>query len=72
MSRKLSELSEPMRRVLRCVPLPGDDSIMPIEIAARLDMSHEAVAKLLERALARGFVVRLRPGDYQLALRGTP
>lgn len=56
-----------MRRVLRCVPLSGDESITPIEIAARLDMTQEAVSKLLERALKRGLVVRLRMGDYTLA-----
>ena len=70
MKRGPYRLGVSMRRVLRVVPLPGDDSVSPAEIAARIDMSVEAVSKLLERACRRGLVVRLRVGDYQLALGG--
>jgi DNA-binding MarR family transcriptional regulator len=56
-----------LARVLRVVPFAGDESITPVEIAARLDMDANAVSKLLERGLRKGLLVRLRTGDWQLA-----
>jgi hypothetical protein len=55
-----------MRRVLRVVPHHGDDSVSPIEVAQRLDMSPMAVEQLLARAVRRGLCVRLRKSAYQL------
>lgn len=61
-----------MRRLLRVIPFAGSESITPIEAAARAEMEPNAVAKLLDTAVKRGFVVRLRKGDYWLAPKGAP
>lgn len=62
----MRKLSLPMRRLLRCVPDPGE-STTAHEVAGRLDMTSDAAAQLLARAVRKGLVVRLRPGDYSLA-----
>lgn len=67
------KLSEPMQRVLRCVPDAGSgETVTPVEIAGRLDVRNEVANQLLIRALRRGLVVRLRMGCYQLAPKVTP
>lgn len=73
MTRKQLPLSEPMRLVLLCVPAHGSgDSVSPHEVAGRLGFSQDSTNQLFIRALKKGLLVRLRPGDYQLApKRGT-
>lgn len=58
-----------LRRILRCVPDFGTESVTPWEIACRLDLGRDQVEQALSRAARRGLVVRLRIGDYQLAPR---
>jgi DNA-binding IclR family transcriptional regulator len=58
-------LTQKMQRLLRLVPHQGD-SIRPHDIAQRLGLRLDGVHQMLQRAVKRGLVVRLRAGDYCL------
>lgn len=67
------DLTDTMKRLLRCVPAHNSgDSIAPHEVAGRLGLGQASTHQLFIRALKKGFLVRLRPGAYQLAPKVAP
>jgi hypothetical protein len=74
---ELKAIEERLRRlrILRMVPDYGSgDSVSPHEVTERLNlgMTPNHAATYFRRLRARGLVVRLRPGAYQLAPKTSP